>query len=140
MLGFEPRLSSTAKRPGDGNEFTYNLSVDYIEINRLSEVRINKIGKSGITDTQKLYGIPGEKIQFPDTGTVIYENYNASTGEFSGVVDTANRLFSNLINENFYYKDDTFEKQSYNIDFSRYNFVEGTSGSDGNVVKSNSGK
>lgn len=140
MLGFEPRISSTAKRPGDGSEFTYSLSVDYIEINRLSEVRLNKVGKSGISDTQKIYGISGDRIEFPDTGTVIYENYNSSTGELSGAVDTSNRLFKNIVCENFYYKDDTFEKQSYNIDFSRYNFVEGTSGSDGNVVKSNSGK
>lgn len=140
MLGFEPRVSSTAKRPGDGAEFTYNLSVDYIEINRLSEVRLNKVGKTGISDTQKIYGISGDKIKFPDTGTVIYENYNSATGELSGAVETSNRLFRNIVCENFYYKDDTFEEQSYNIDFGKYNFVEGTSGSDGNVVKSNSGK
>ena len=119
--------------------FSYSVSVDCVEISRLAEARLNKVGKSGVSDTEKIYGKVGEKIEFPDTGTVIYESYDSSTGALSGAVNTADRTFKRLAFEDFYYKDDTFEKESYIIDFSSYNFVEGT-GSNGNVVKSESGK
>ncbi len=34
MVGFEPRVDGKTSRPAEGTEFTYNLSVDYIEIEK----------------------------------------------------------------------------------------------------------
>ena len=138
FIGFYPTKAGTADFPSN-DLFSYSVSVDSVEISRLAEARLNKVGKSGVSDTEKIYGKVGEKIEFPDTGTVIYESYDSSTGALSDAVNTADRTFKRFAFEDFYYKDNTFEKESYSIDFSRYNFVEGT-GADGNVVKSESGK
>ncbi len=139
LLGFNPAKEGTTTRPSEGTKFTYSVSVDCVEINRLSTVRLNGVDSTGHKTTENIYGAVGDKINFPDKGAVIYGNYDEDTKAFLNPIDVANRFFANSVYEDFYYKDDTFDIESYNIDFSQYNLIVGT-GSNGNVVKMDSNK
>jgi len=134
LLGFNPAKEGTTTRPGEGTKFTYTVAVDYVEIGRLATVRLNGVDSNGNKKVQTLCGEVGEKISFPDDTVVIYENYDESTKEFSNPINLNERYFKNHVYEDFYYKDETFEIESYNIDFSQYNLTKG-SGNNGNVVK-----
>lgn len=138
LIGFNPCKKGTTSRPSEGTKYTYSVSVDSVEINRLATVRLNGVDSTGHKSTESIYGAVGEVISFPDKGTTLYESYNEKTGEFSNPVDTAGRKFTNSVYEDFYYKDDTFEPESHNIDFSKYNLICGNTGGSGNVVKINS--
>ncbi len=139
LLGFNPAKDGTTTRPSEGTKFTYSVSIDCVEINRLSTVRLNGVDSMGHKNTENIYGAVGDKINFPDKGAVIYGNYDEDTKAFSNPIDVANSFFTNSVYEDFYYKDDTFDIESYNIDFSKYNLIVGT-GSNGNVVKIDSNK
>lgn len=139
LIGFNPAKEGTTTRPSEGTKFTYSVAVDCVEISRLATVRLNGVDSEGNQKVQTLYGVVGEKISFPDETVVIYENYDESTKEFSNPIDLNERYFKNYIYEDFYYKDETFDIESYNIDFSQYKLAVG-SGSNGNVVKHSGNK
>ena len=133
LLGFNPANEGTTSRPSTGTLYTYSVAIDYVEINRLATVRLNGIDANGCKNVETLTGAVGEKINFPDKGAVIYENYDKNTKEFSNPVNVSDRYFTNYVYEDFYYKNDNFDIESYNIDFSTYKLALGN-GNKSNVV------
>lgn len=94
----------------------FNISFDYIKVDRVSEVRIHKVDDDGEV-IEKIYGAPGEAMTLP-TGNTYYSNYDSSTKEFSNEINTAKKKFAALVTEDIYYKGSSYKTESYTFDFS----------------------
>lgn len=93
----------------------FNISFDYIKIERVSEVRIHRVDDDGEV-IEKIYGAPGEAMNLP-AGNTYYASYDPLTGEFSEEINTENKKFAAVVTEDVYYKGDSYDAESYTFDF-----------------------
>ena len=71
----------------------FNISFDYIKIDRVSELRLHRVDEDGEV-ISRIYGAPGEAVRLPE-GNTYYSDYDPDKGEFSGEINPASLKFTN---------------------------------------------
>lgn len=96
----------------------FNISFDYIKIDRVSELRLHRVDEDGEV-ISRIYGAPGEAVKLPE-GNTYYSDYDPDKGEFSGEINPASLKFTNDVTADLYYSSSNFENESYMVDFGSY--------------------
>ena len=115
-LGLAPLKENNTPQNDWGAE--WNWYVDYVTVDAVSRVDVHCIDASGKDTLKSFYGVPGEKVELE--GSVdYYENYDSATNIFSNPV-SGEKVFTVKKVETLYCFDDSFEKENYLIDYSKY--------------------